>query len=116
MVKERNLIQYILYTQLTLEYGYNVKDIEKLKRDLNKVIIIGNISEIFSKQSDNDFFIIPWMGYPNDQELFELIPILKEISIKKVKDIRVLLIRFWDKIIQLHIQRDNNPLINLKIW
>ena len=54
------------------------------------------------------------MGDPNDKELFELIPILKEISVKKVKDVRILLRRFRDKIIQLHIQGDKNPLGTLK--
>jgi T-complex protein 1 subunit alpha len=51
---------------------------------------------------------------PNDTELYELIPILKEISVKKVKDVRVILRRFRDKIIQLHIQGDINPLATLK--
>ena len=115
MDKERNLIQYRLYRQHTsLENGSNVKDIEKLGRDLSKVIIIDNISENFSKQSDNGIFITPWMGDPNDTELYELIPILKEISVKKVKDVRVILRRFRDKIIQLHIQGDINPLATLK--
>ena len=54
------------------------------------------------------------MGDPNDTELYELIPILKEISVKKVKDVRVILRRFRDKIIQLHIQGDINPLATLK--
>ena len=79
--KEHKLIQHRLYRQhCTFEKSGNVKDMSKLGRDLSKVIIIDNISDNFKIQSQNGIFITPWLGNENDNELFQLIPILKEIN------------------------------------
>jgi CTD small phosphatase-like protein 2 len=92
----------------------NVKDISKLGRDLSKVIIIDNISDNFQKQSENGIFITTWLGNEKDTELYDLIPILREIVIKKVKDVRKVLRKLRDTLIRLYVKGDPTPLDTLK--
>ena len=92
----------------------NVKDIGKLGRDSKKVIIIDNISDNFQKQSENGIFITTWLGNEKDTELYDLIPVLKEIVVKKVKDVRKILRKFRDTLIRLYVKGDEHPLETLK--
>ncbi len=66
----KNLIDYKLYREHTDEYnGINIKDLSKLGRDLNKVIIIDNIEENYFLQPKNGLNIIDFEGDENDNEL-----------------------------------------------
>ena len=113
--KEHKLIQHRLYRQhCTFEKSGNVKDMSKLGRDLSKVIIIDNISDNFKIQSQNGIFITPWLGNENDNELFQLIPILKEISVKQVDDVRKILRKIRDKMIKIYLNGDKCPIDTLK--
>ena len=50
----KNLIDYKLYREHTYDYnGINVKDLSRLGRDLNKIIIFDNFEENYSFQSIN---------------------------------------------------------------
>ena len=76
----KNLIDYKLYREHTQEYnGINVKDLSKLGRDLNKIIIIDNIEENYSFQPNNGLNISEFEGDENDNELQFLLEDLLEI-------------------------------------
>ena len=62
------------------------KDLNKIKKDLSKTIIIDNFPEAYLLQHFNGLPIASFMGDPNDNELLKLLPILKKLS--KVKDVR----------------------------
>ena len=71
-----------LYRQHTINIGNSyIKDLEKLGRDIKKIIIIDNISENFSQQPENGLNIIDFEGNEYDDEL----KFLKEDLIKLVK-------------------------------
>ena len=76
----KNLIDYKLYRDHTYDYnGINVKDLSKLGRDLNKIIIVDNIEENYSFQPNNGLNIIDFEGDENDNELQFLLQDLLEI-------------------------------------
>ena len=62
------------------------KDLNKIKKDLSKTIIIDNFPEAYLLQHFNGLPIPSFMGDPNDNELLKLLPILEKLS--KVKDVR----------------------------
>eukprot|EP00747_Dinoflagellata_sp_TGD_P167394 gnl/TRDRNA2_/TRDRNA2_191743_c0_seq1.p1 gnl/TRDRNA2_/TRDRNA2_191743_c0~~gnl/TRDRNA2_/TRDRNA2_191743_c0_seq1.p1 ORF type:complete len:358 (-),score=64.62 gnl/TRDRNA2_/TRDRNA2_191743_c0_seq1:142-1215(-) len=68
--------------------GY-VKDLSKLGRPLNHVIIIDNSPTCYSLQPYNAIPIKTWRDDPNDRELIDLIPIL--IALADVDDIPLVL-------------------------
>ncbi len=57
-------------------------------RELSKTLIVDNVAENFQLQPDNGVFIRTWIDDPSDNALDELAPLLKEIVIKGVKDVR----------------------------
>ena len=76
----KNLIDYKLYREHTIEFnGNNVKDLSKLGRDLNKVIIIDNIEENYCFQPNNGLNIIDFEGDENDNDLQFLLEDLLEV-------------------------------------
>lgn len=79
----KNLIDHKLYREHTYDYnGINVKDLSKLGRDLNKVIIIDNIEENYIFQPNNGLNIIDFEGDENDNELhFILEDLLKVVTV-----------------------------------
>jgi CTD small phosphatase-like protein 2 len=56
-----------------------VKDLSLLGRDIQKTIIIDNISDNFILQPENGIFISTWYDDMNDKFLDEITPLLKEI-------------------------------------
>ena len=86
----KNLIDCKLYREYTYDYnGINVKDLSKLGRDLNKIIIIDNIEENYILQPKNGLNIIDFEGDENDNELqFLLHDLLEIVSVpgKNVQD------------------------------
>ena len=76
----KNLIDYKLYRDHTNEYnGINVKDLSKLGRDLNKIIIIDNLEDNYIFQPDNGLNISEFEGDENDNELQFLLEDLLEV-------------------------------------
>ena len=108
--KEKKWIQHRLYREHTtvLKRTY-LKDLNKLGRDLNKVIIIDNACDNFQLQTDNGIFINTWIDDKKDKVLFNLIPILKEIVVKKIKDVRKALRKIRDTMIRFYVNGDNQP-------
>ena len=62
------------------------KDLNKIKKDLSKTIIIDNYPECYLLQHFNGLPIPSFIGDPKDNELLKLLPILEKLS--KVKDVR----------------------------
>lgn len=60
----------------------------RLGRDLSRTLIVDNVAENFQLQPDNGVFIRTWIDDPADNALFELAPLLKEIVVKGVPDVR----------------------------
>jgi CTD small phosphatase-like protein 2 len=77
-----------------------VKDLSLLGRDMNKTIIIDNISDNFILQPDNGIFISTWYDDMSDNFLEEISPLLIEIAEKKLPDVRKGLRSYRDQIIR----------------
>ena len=55
-----------------------------------------NLAENFILQKDNGIFIETWLEDPNDTQLRDMIPLLKQLVVKEVADVRVALRSFRD--------------------
>ncbi|KAF7215038.1 dentin matrix acidic phosphoprotein 1-like [Nothobranchius furzeri] len=66
--------------------GNYVKDLSRLGRDLNKVIIIDNSPASYVFHPDNAVPVVSWFDDTSDTELLDLIPFFERLS--KVDDIR----------------------------
>ena len=75
-----------------------VKDLSKLGRDLNKIIIVDNMKQNFKLQKENGIFIKNFYGDKNDSTLIELLPILLEIAKNKENDVKIELKKFKNEI------------------
>ena len=51
-------------------------------------MIVDNVAENFQLQPDNGVFIRTWIDDPVDNALDELAPLLKEIVVKGIADVR----------------------------
>ena len=109
-----NLIKYRLYRQHTTIMGCNVfKDLTKLGRDLNKLIIIDNLKDNFKLQPNNGLFIKTWTSDVNDNQFYDLGRILKDIVLLDVKNVRPVIEKINDDI---KISRNIiNPYSNIDI-
>eukprot|EP00826_Nyctotherus_ovalis_P003777 TRINITY_DN10775_c0_g2_i9.p2 TRINITY_DN10775_c0_g2~~TRINITY_DN10775_c0_g2_i9.p2 ORF type:complete len:140 (-),score=47.92 TRINITY_DN10775_c0_g2_i9:113-532(-) len=88
-------VQHRLYRQHTTRTkDCYIKDLERVGRELKRTIIVDNLAENFQLQPYNGIMIKSWTGDQSDTALFELAPILKEIAVKKVDDVRVALNHF----------------------
>ena len=72
-----------------------VKDISLIGRDISKIIIVDDDENCFKLNKENGIKIAPFLGSNNnDNKLFELKNILKDIYIKNYEDIRLALIDY----------------------
>ena len=78
-----------------------LKDLSKLGRDLSKTIIVDNIADNFQLQANNGIFITTWHEDPYDTELRDLIPLLKQIVLLNVEDVRKSLKDFRDQMLRM---------------
>lgn len=109
-------ITYRLYRQHTMPSGtVFLKDLSRLGRDLTRTIIVDNVAENFSLQNDNGIFVKTWFDDPNDVMLESLAPLLREIVVRKVKDVRAALRNYRDQFLRQIIQGVQNPLSNLSL-
>jgi len=109
-------ISYRLYRQHAIPAGsYFIKDLSRTGRELTKMIIVDNVAENFQMQPDNGILIRSWFEDPNDNALKELLPLLKQIVQKRVKDVRAALRSFRDQMMSLISQGVPNPHLNLEL-
>jgi CTD small phosphatase-like protein 2 len=59
-----------------------------LGRDISRTLIVDNVAENFQLQPDNGVFIRTWIDDPTDNALEELAPLLKEVAVRNVRDVR----------------------------
>ena len=111
---DNNIIKYRLYRQHTTILGMSIyKDLSKLGRDLNRVIIIDNLKENFKMQPNNGIFIKTWTNDINDVQFKDLLKILKDIVALNVIDVRHIIQKMNDEIkISRNIIR---PYLNINI-
>ena len=84
----KDYIDYRLYRQhTTLMDGINVKDLSRLGRDMNKIIIIDNIEENYQLQPNNGLNICDFEGDENDNELEFLLKDLLDLVKQKGKNV-----------------------------
>ena len=109
-----NLIKYRLYRHHTTIMGCNVfKDLMRLGRDMSKIIIIDNLKDNFKLQPNNGLFIKTWTSDINDNQLFDLQKILRDIALFNVEDVRPVIEKINDYI---KISRNMiNPYLNIDI-
>ena len=89
IIDPNKVISHRLYREHTVNHENSyVKDISRLGRDLNKMIIIDNMAENFKLQPENGIYILSWYGESDDRALFDLTPLLKEIVDKQFCDVR----------------------------
>ena len=85
-------IDHRLYRDHTIQcMDVFIKDLSSLGRDLNKTIIVDNITENFLLQPDNGISIKSWFDDPDDTALLDLAPLLRQIVEQKVPDVRLAL-------------------------
>jgi Dullard-like phosphatase family protein len=79
-------IHHRLYRQHALPWGpLFAKDLSRLGRDLDRTLIIDNVQENFMMQPNNGIFIATWYEDPQDTALFELMPMLEELIVSRVR-------------------------------
>ena len=100
--------------------GY-VKDLSKLNRDLNNVIIIDNNPDCYFLNKENGIPIKTWLNDKNDKELLKLLPYLEFLAneyiidvrpiLTKIKDGKTINFKIFDEIIE-NYKKTNNEINN----
>ena len=106
--------EIVIFTASVKDYAdtiLNQLDPEKkfISYRLYREHIIDNASDNFRLQTDNGIFINTWIDDQTDTILFDLIPILKDIVVKKVPDVRKALRKIRDTMIRFYVKGDQNP-------
>lgn len=90
-------ISYNLYKEHCVYKNHtHIKDLSKLNRDVNKVIIIDTNPDSYKLQPENAIPMKPWKG-EYDDKLIQLIPFLEYLATQQVSDVKAILNSFKDK-------------------
>ena len=77
-----------------------VKDLNRVGRSLDRVIIVDDMPQNFRLQKQNGITIKPFLGDDyNDTALYDLLPILKHIA-EEGNDVRIGLEKYRDEIVK----------------
>ncbi|KAL4471612.1 hypothetical protein ABPG74_008505 [Tetrahymena malaccensis] len=108
-------ISHRLYRQHTDRNGRcYVKDISKLGRDLSKTLIIDNLPENFCRQPMNGILIQSWYGDSDDRALYDLIPLLIDVTqSKKYRDVRIALQKLREQTMKNLLNGISDPHLNI---
>ena len=97
---DKKYFDYKFYKDHCVLYKNNlIKDVTLIGRDLSKIIIVDNNETCFELNKENGIKISSFYGDKNDNKLFELKNILKEIYFKNYNDVRLALKEFHNDII-----------------
>ncbi|CAG9335989.1 unnamed protein product [Blepharisma stoltei] len=109
-------VNHRLYRQHAMAHGQSfVKDLDKLGRDISRVIIVDNVAENFQLHPKNGIFIKSWFDDISDTALYELLPVLTQVSKKCVKDVREALRELKEQMIREIMKGNPNPHLNLNL-
>lgn len=80
-LKEKDkFISHRLYRgNCMVEHGVHIKDLSRLGRPLESMIIVDNIRDNFCRQKSNGIEIATWVGDVQDRELQRLGQFLKDL-------------------------------------
>jgi TFIIF-interacting CTD phosphatase-like protein len=113
---DKKYIKHRLYRQHTSITGMSfVKDLSKLGRDLNRVIIIDNLIDNFKLQPNNGLGIKTWLDEMNDCQLNDIGLFLKNLIEKKPYDVRTIISKVKDEVSKREKKNNLNPYRNLSI-
>ena len=94
---KNKVIKYKLYRKHTEQInGIFVKDLKKIGRDLDKILIVDNNKDNFSLQPENGLHISSFIGDQNDDELYNLSEDLMKIIRSNKEDIRPIIKEIQD--------------------
>ena len=94
---KNKVIKYKLYRKHTEQInGIFVKDLKKIGRDLDKILIVDNNKDNFSLQPENGLHICSFIGDQNDDELYNLSEDLMKIVRSNKEDIRPIIKEIQD--------------------
>lgn len=86
------LISHRLYREHTkYEDGVHLKDLSILGRPISHVVIVDNIPENFKLHKENGIYIKSWYGHPQDDALYRLAHMLKNLVEDQPDDLRLAL-------------------------
>ena len=101
----------------TFNNGF-IKDLKKLSRDLNNLILLDNNPNCYLLNNENAIPIKTWIDNINDKELYKIIPYLQFLSKEDIKDIRPILskvkrnneinYRIFNRIIEKYKENEDN--------
>ena len=81
LLDKRGIFRSRLFREACVFYeGNYVKDLDRLGRDLDKVIIIDNSPASYAFHPANAIPVKTWFDDPHDNELLELIPFLEQLA------------------------------------
>ncbi|KAK4882179.1 hypothetical protein RN001_005498 [Aquatica leii] len=88
----KNLIMYKLVRDAThFVDGHHVKNLDKLNRNLNKIVVVDWNMNSVKFHPENVFRIPKWDGNDNDTALIDLTALLLTVANSEVKDVREVL-------------------------
>jgi import inner membrane translocase subunit TIM50 len=83
---------------LTYKNGSLVKDLDRLNRDLSRVLIIDHNKEAFGLHPDNAVLVKKWNDSSSeDAELLQLLPLLETVVKDDVRDVREIIRAFGNE-------------------
>ena len=98
---EKQYFDYILFREHAIIIGDDfVKDLTRIGRSLDSIIIIDDMPQNFRLQKENGITIKPYFGDDiDDSALYELVPILKHIAEEGI-DVRIGLEKYREEIVK----------------
>ena len=96
---DKQYFDFILYREhATIINDEFVKDLNRVGRGLDRIIIVDDMPQNFRLQKQNGITIKPFLGDDyNDTALYDLLPILKHIA-EDGNDVRIELAKYRDEI------------------
>ncbi|CAL8135381.1 unnamed protein product [Orchesella dallaii] len=85
----QNVVHYRLFRDSTkYDNGIHVKDLDKINRDLSKVIAIDWNDKALHNHRNNALVLPRWKGNDDDRALFDLAALLQTIGSSGIEDVR----------------------------